>query len=205
MAKKLVFLLVTVLVLLLASVTALAVETQAPTPEAGFTKDKADKISVATGVSISVSELETKYSDLFFGDDTTEDKYVTFKYERAMTLTGKRYNITGTFSESVRDSLVILMYIKKDGVYVPLIDVDTGSNLSEGPSIMSCSKVDLELSNTVPNEIRIVAFYKKDALKLDASKVQVIDLKILAKPLTDSDKIRIITIDQLKDVLQPSP
>jgi len=47
--------------------------------------------------------------------------------------------------------------------------------------------------------------FKKDALKLDASKVQVIDLKILAKPLTDSDKIRIITIDQLKDVLQPSP
>lgn len=206
MAKKIVFLLVTVLVLLLASVTALAVETQAPTPEAGFTKDKTDTIRVTTEVSITVSELESKYSDLFFADESaTEDKYVTFKYDRVNTISGLRHNITGTFSESVKEPLVILMYIKIDGVYVPLKDVDTGSNMSEGPSMMSCSKVDLEyLSSTEHNEVRIIAFYKKDSLKLDSNRVQVTDLKILAKPWTLSEKLK-IGIEQLKDALNANP
>ncbi len=206
MAKKLVFLLVTMLVLLLASVTALAVETQTPAPETGFTKEKADRISVTTEVSISVSDLESKNSQLFFGEESsTEDKFVTFKFDRVSTISGLRHNITGTFSESVKEPIVILMYIKKDGKYVPLYDVDTNSNMSEGPSMMSCSKVDLlQVSSTTSNEVRIISFYKKDAGKLDINKVQITDLKILAKPWTLSEKLK-IGIDQLKDAFTANP
>lgn len=205
MAKKLVFLLVTMFVLLLASVTAFAVDTEASTPETGFTKDKADKPSVTTEVSISVSDLESEYGDLFFSEDSnTEDKFVSFKFNREYTISGLRYNATGTFTDSVKDPVVILMYIKVDGEYVPLNDVDTNSNLSEG-NFVSNAKVDLHyLGNDKVNDIRIIAFSKKDAKNLDIKKIQVTDIQIVARPWTLGEKVK-ITINEVKDALIKNP
>ena len=201
MAKKIVFLLVAVFVLLIASVTAFAVETEAPSPEVGFTNDKADIIGETTDASLNVDYLESKYEDVFFGDDSsTEDRYVVVKYNRENTLSGLRYNFTGSLIDSSEGPVVLLMYIKVDGEYVPLNDIHTKTNMSE--EIFTCANVDLKyLGSDKVNEVRIIAFKAENADKLVVDEnLQISNLNITADPWTLGEKVK-ITIDSIKNAL----
>lgn len=183
MAKKIAFLLVLLFVLALASVTAFAAGTDTTTPEAGFTQDKADS-------QISIKDLEDKYGDIFFSADSKSDKaIIEVSYQRkSSTKYPLRHYFNGKVIDSVTGSaayenpVVMLMYIKKDGKYIPLCDVNTDKNYIERPFYLS-STVDLAYigSNKV-NEVRIIAFRKKDIDKLSLNEnLQIIDFLITVR------------------------
>lgn len=185
MAKKLVFLLVMMFVLLIASVTALA-NTGSKTAETGYTQDKANSAK-----EISVIDLENKYGDLFFDGKATSEKekeFVSVKYVREAD--GKnelRYNFTGSVKEDA-SPLVMLMYIKENDKFVPLTSVETGKNITEG-ALITCSKVDLKyLGSNKVNEVRIIAFKKSDISKLTESNIQILDLQITVRPWNPIEK-----------------
>lgn len=188
MAKKVVFLLVMVLVLLFASVTASAAGTDSATPEAGFTNDEASSEEVIP--DISVVDLENKYGDIFFGDVKSSKEIVTIVSDKNGDV-GKRiypYDLRYFFEVmalevDVSNPVVMLMYIKEDSAYVPLIDVETGSNMTQEVYYLS-TIVDLKyLGSNKVNEIRIIFFRKNDIdnLALD-SNVQIMDINKSVRP-----------------------
>ncbi len=178
MAKKVVFLLVMMFVLLIASVTAFAAGPQSATPEAGFTEDKANVAEVAPEVSIS--DLEIKYADIFFGDVKSTKEIVpiigerVYPHELRHVFTGMALEIDKT-----TNPVIMLMYIKVDGIYVPLVDVNTGSHVTQEPYCLKTT-VDLKyLGSNKVNDIRIIVFRKNDVEKLTADEnLQITDLKI---------------------------
>lgn len=194
MAKRFTFLLVVMFVLLLATVTAFAGNTESTTPAASFTKDKADLLEV--DFKVSVKDLENNYSDIFFdGDSTSHKNIITVRYEREYSVENElRHTFTGSVLDSSNDDnpVIMLMYIKVDGKYVPLHDVDTGKNLTEKPVIIN-SKVDLKyLGSDEVNEVRIIGFRKNDAGKLSLNNnLQITDLKITVTPWNLIEKLKI--------------
>lgn len=187
MAKKVVFLLVVVLILLFASVTASA-GTDSATPEASFTNDKASIEEVIP--EISVVDLENKYGDIFFGDVKSSKEIVTIVSDKNGDV-GKRiypYDLRYFFEVmalevDVSNPVVMLMYIKEDSAYVPLIDVETGSNMTQEVYYLNTT-VDLKyLGSNKVNEIRIIFFRKNDIdnLALD-SNVQIMDINKSVRP-----------------------
>lgn len=187
MAKKIAFLLALLFVLVLASVTAFAAGTDSKTPEAGFTQDKADEISV--------EDLEKNYGDIFFDAKSKSDKVIVkVTYQRKSTTKYPlRYHFVSSIGSILSDSnhnpIVMLMYIKKDGKYVPLCDVNTGKNITEQPYYVS-STVDLAyLGSNKVNEVRILIFRKKDIDKLSLDEnLQITDLSI-SVPFWDHGEI----------------
>ncbi|HHW21345.1 MAG TPA: hypothetical protein GXX26_00475 [Clostridiaceae bacterium] len=204
MTKKVVFLLVMMFVLLLASVTAFAAGTDSATPEAGFTEDKAGSEKAVS--EISVSDLEAKYGDIFFGDVKSTREIVSIVEDKKTGDAGKRiypYNLRYFFEAmalemDTENPVIMLTYIKVDGVYVPLTDVVTKTNITQEVYYLSTT-VDLAyLGSNKVNEIRIIAFKKNDIDKLALDEnVQIIDIKKSVRPWNLIEKIYFEFIEML--------
>lgn len=195
MAKKVVFLLVMMFVLLFASVTALAAGTDSATPEAGFTDDKV--ISEEAVPEISVSDLEAKYGDIFFGDVQSSKEIVSIVND-SNGVAGKRiypYDLRCFFEAmalevDVSNPVVMLMYIKADDVYVPLVDVNTGTNMTQEIYYLNTTVDLLYLGSNKVNEIRVIVFRKNDVDELAPdSNLQIIDIKRSLRPWNFIEKI----------------
>lgn len=188
MAKKVVFLLVMMFVLLLATVTSFAAGTDSTTPEAGFTEDKANVAQPE--LEVSVSDLEVKYGDIFFGDVKSSKEIVTLGVNENGEI-GKRdkypYELRFTFILTALEldetnPLIMLMYIKEDGVYVPLVNINTGSNKTQKVFCLE-PIVDLKyLGKDKVNEVRFIAFRKNDINRLTLENIQIIDIKKTVRP-----------------------
>lgn len=164
MAKKIVFLLVMIFVLLIASVTVFAAETDLETSKVGFTKDEAILAVEETGKKVSVSGLEKKYGEIFFGEDTESDlEIVTIDYGRDYPHE-MRHLFYGQISDfDIKNPYIMLMYIKIDGAYAPLCDVERNTNMTEEVCYLKTA-VDLEyIGLNKVNEVRIIVFRKNDA------------------------------------------
>ena len=163
MAKKIVFLLVMIFVLLIASVTVFAAETDSETTEVGFTEDKAILEVEETDKGVSVSDLEEKYSEVFFADDSESDMdIVTINYEREYPHE-MRHLFFGQIDDfDIENPYIMMMYIKEDGVYVPLNDIENDTNMTEEVCYLKTA-VDLEyIGLNKVNEVRIIIFRKND-------------------------------------------
>lgn len=200
MAKRVTFLLVLLLVLLTASVTAFATGTESTTPEASFTNDEADFLEIST------SGLEELYSDVFFNESSVSDtQIITIMYERAISMGNSlRFTFTGTSSDmstNMDNPIMMLLYIKVDGKYIPLVDIGTGENITEG-LVVTNSEVDLEYLGTKKvNEVRLIAFRKNNAdiLKVNEN-LQITDLDITVRPWNFVEKVK-MTYDLLVNSL----
>lgn len=194
MAKKFTFLLVMMFVLLFASVTALAAGTDSTTSEAGFTEDKA--IAEGNSEIKSVSDLESKYGSIFFHEKSTDGQdIITVKYVREKTSESElRYTFTGslesTTSAAIDNPVVMLLYIKIDGEYVALVDIDTGSNATV-ESGLTMSTVNLHyLGSDKVNDVRVIAFRRGNAGSLVLGEnLQITDLQITVRPWNVVEKI----------------
>lgn len=199
MAKKLVFLLVLLFALLLTTVTALAAGTDSATPGTGFTEDKSDKAEAKP--EIKVVDLEAEYGEIFFGDVTSSREIISLVTDEKGDV-GKRVypnNLRYLFEAMALEidpsnPVVMLMYIKVDDKYVPLIDVDTGSNMTQEVYYLDTT-VDLKYlkSTNKVNEIRIIAFRKNDAGKLALDEnLQIIDITKTVRPWNIFEKAGIL-------------
>lgn len=180
MAKKIVFLLVMVFVLLIASVTVFAAETDSEASQVGFTEDKATLAAEKANKEVSVSSLEDKYSEVLFSEDSESGlEIVPIKYKRDYPHQ-MRHLFYGHISDfDMNNPYVMLMYIKIDGTYVPLNDVERKTNMTEGVCYLDTT-VDLEyLGQNKVNEVRIVIFRKNDADNLILDKnLQITNLRL---------------------------
>lgn len=163
MAKKIVFLSVMIFVLLIASVTVFAAETDSETTEVGFTEDKAILEVEETDKGVSVSDLEEKYSEVFFADDSESDMdIVTINYEREYPHEMRHLFFGQTDDFDIENPYIMMMYIKEDGVYVPLNDIENDTNMTEEVCYLKTA-VDLEyIGLNEVNEVRIIIFRKND-------------------------------------------
>jgi len=180
MAKKVVFWLVIIFVLLVASTTVFAAETNLETSNIGFTEDKTILAVADDDKEVSVSDLEKKYSEVFFGENTESDLVlVPIGYARQYPYDMRHVFYGQTDDVDVNNPYIMLMYIKIEGTYVPLNDVERNTNMTEEISYLTTA-VDLEYigSNKV-NEVRIIIFRKKDIDDLVLNKnLQVTNLDI---------------------------
>lgn len=200
MAKKIVFLLVMVFVLAFASVTALA-GTDSATPEAGFTEDKVGSEEAAEVVEeaipeISVSDLEAKYGYIFFGDVQSTKEIVTIVNDNGAE--GKRiypYDLRYFFEAmalevDISNPVIMLMYIKVGDVYVPLVDVNTGTNMTQEIYYLNTTVDLIYLGSSKVNEIRIIVFRKNDIDNLELeNNVQIIDINKTVRPWNLMERI----------------
>ena len=204
MAKRIAFLLIMMFILLLATVTSFAAETESTTPEAGFTEDEANRRE-----EVSVSDLEKKYGDILFAENSESDKkIIVVGYERAISVENPlRHTFTGAVdgsSSDIANPVVMLMYIKVDGEYVPLLDIDTEKNMTDGVLVTN-STVDLKyLGSDKVNEVRVIAFRKSDAKKLQLNaNVQITDLEITVRPLGLIEKVKITYNEFMNNLTTP--
>ena len=155
MAKKIVFLSVMIFVLLIASVTVFAAETDSETTEVGFMEDKAILEVEETDKGVSVSDLEEKYSEVFFADDSESDMdIVTINYEREYPHEMRHLFFGQTDDFDIENPYIMMMYIKEDGVYVPLNDIENDTNMTEEVCYLKTA-VDLEyIGLNKVNEVR---------------------------------------------------
>jgi len=163
MAKKVVFWLVIIFVLLVASTSVFAAETDVETSNIGFTQDKTILAVADADKEVSVSDIEKKYSEVFFGEDTESDlKIVSIDYGRDYPHE-MRHLFYGQINDfDVNNPYIMLMYIKIDGTYVPLKDVERKTNMTEGVCYLKTA-VDLEyIGLNKVNEVRIIVFRKND-------------------------------------------
>lgn len=198
MAKRITFLLVMICVLLIGTVMAYA-GTETTTPEAGFTQDEADFLK-------EISLIEKTYGDIFFDEDSESDvEIISVTFQRAYSIEKElRHSFTGSVIDSssdVNNYVVMLMYIKVDGEYVPLKDIDTGKNAARGP-VMTNSTVDLKyLGSDKVNEVRIISFKKNDSKNLQLNQnLQITDYDITVRPWNLIEKIN-ITYNEIKNNL----
>jgi hypothetical protein len=164
MAKKIVFLLVMVFVLLVASVTVFAAETDQETTNVGFTEDKAAIAVAEADNAVSVNSLEKKYGNVFFAEDSESDlELVSIDYGRDYPHE-MRHLFYGQINDfDIENPYIMLMYIKIDGTYVPLDDVERNTNMTEEVCYLKTA-VDLEyIGLNKVNEVRIIIFRKNNA------------------------------------------
>ncbi len=180
MAKKITFLLVFIIVLITASVTAFAAGTESTTPEAGFTEEK---IQAEEDMEAFINGVEKEYGNILFDEHASSSTKIVekIKYKRSASIIQPKRHVfnckvnDGTYD----DPVILLMYIKIDGSYEPLVDVNTGNHFTIKPHHLS-TKVDLEyMGANVVNEVRAILFRKSDAKNLELdSNVQIVDFKI---------------------------
>ncbi len=210
MAKKITFLLMTLFMLAIASVTAFATESESTASGTGFTNDKSS-LSADSSAG-SVEKYEEAYGTIFKDTESKSDSDFIMNNITCIDTTGNnplRRTLTGsvvtTSGSSITGSaVVVLMYIKIDGVYKPLNDVNatTATNMKES-SLFLYSTVDLAyVGSNNTNEVRLVIFKKSDADKLVLNKnLQITDLSVTIKKPGSQDKA-VVTIDTLKQQLQ---
>ena len=181
-----------IFVLLAASVIASA-GTETTTPEAGFTEDEIHFTD--TSQELSIDNLEEEYNELFF--DPSSSSYVEIvdeiKYKRSANgIHNKRYRFYCSGLEwNQDDPLIMLMYIKKDGEYVPLNDVEIGSNLIEEPYYLETTVDLMYMGLNNVNDIRIIIFRKSDAANLIRNEnVLITDLQISFRDWNLIEKVR---------------
>ncbi|HHU90380.1 MAG TPA: hypothetical protein GXZ22_04910 [Clostridiaceae bacterium] len=180
MAKKIAFLIVMIFVLLIASTTVFAAETDTETSNVGFTKDKATLAAADAEKEVSVSDLENKYGEVFFGEDTESDlEIVSIDYGRDYPHEMRHLFYGQTSDFDLENPYIMLMYIKIDGTYVPLNDVERNSNMTEEVCYLKTA-VDLEyIGLNKVNEVRIIVFRKNDCDNLVLNEnLQVTNLDI---------------------------
>jgi len=202
MKKRFVFLLVMLLVLMGSTLTALAGGTEGTTVPAGAEERVVPDITTPGGITYYAK----KYEKLFFNEDKTseEDFLVTVTASRDLrAIDPLRYLLTGSVnstdtsvSATAENNVMMLLYIKRDGEYVPLETIDAklhkDMNLVETPKLVYAKVLLDNLGNEKVNELRIIAFRKSDvdSLKLDEN-LQITDMKVVARTGTVIDRLRI--------------
>ncbi len=158
MIKKVFFLLVIMVILLTASVSVFAAETDTLIPEASLTNDKDE---------IIISSLEEEYGEVFFSEESQSvDELVSIGYTRVYPHEMRHLFFAATDDFDMDNPYIMLMYIKVDDVYVPLNDIEEESNITEEVCYLDTT-VDLQYigANKV-NEIRAIVFRKNDVENL---------------------------------------
>lgn len=204
MAKKITFLLVLLVGLLLASVSAYAAtDTGTTAPDTSLTKDNVSssgaiqvkkianvRTEASAGQGSRSSEEKSNYEQYvsqFMEKDAekTDNFLVNIKWNQSDPVNDPlHYVLTGTVKQDSDSSspLIVLLYIKADDVYIPLI-CSNGTNVIEAGSVAFVSHADLlYLGSDKVNEVRILAFRKADAENLTPGvNLQITDKQITAK------------------------
>ncbi|SHJ21663.1 hypothetical protein [Thermoclostridium caenicola] len=209
MAKKLIFLLVLLLGLGLASVTAYATtDTGTTAPGTSLTKDNvsspgtpgtiqaisSETESASNGASAQSEETEQEeavdyeqYASQFLDTkvDTTDNFIVNIKWNQKDPVNNPlHYVLTGTVKQDSDSSspVIVMLFIKADDVYIPLV-CSNGSNVIEVGGVAFVARTDLlYLGSDRVNEIRILAFRKEHAADLvPGVNLQITDKLITAK------------------------
>ncbi len=202
MTKRFIFLLVLVLVMIASALTAFAGN---EVPSMGLslvTEDKAPPTITTPG---GIAYYEEKNAALFFDpDNASEEEFLVTMSSRRDTravdplrylLTGSVLRAPGETVDSSEDTVILLLYIKRDGEYVPLATIDAklhaDTNMVESP-LLFYTKVMLDnLGNDKVNELRIIAFRRTDADQLELGKtLQITDMKVVARTSV-FDRLRI--------------
>lgn len=225
MAKKLAFLVVLLLGLALASVTAFATtDNGATAPNTGLTNDKVSSadnpgtipvsnntvVASADSNASAAAEKESEDYEQYIGKyldpsvETTDNFLVNIKWNQKDPVNNPlHYVLTGTVKQdSVTGSpLIVMLYINADGVYIPLVCKD-GSNVIEVSGVAFVSRTDLlYLGSEKVNEIRIIAFRKEDIGNL----VPGVNLQITEKQITAKKTVIIpvpVNADSVLDALK---
>ena len=212
MTKRFVFLLVLVLVLMASTVTALA-GNEVPTVDRVTEVNTPPAITSPGGISYYAKQNK----DVFFDPDTASDTefLVTLSATRETRaidplryiLTGSVLRAPGETVTTAEDTVMLLLYIRREGEFVPLTTIDArlhaDTNMVETP-LLVYSKVMLDnLGSDKVNEVRVIAFRKTDADNLVLGEtLQITDMKIVART-TVLDRLRIGT-GYIQNSLYPS-
>lgn len=212
MTKRFVFLLVLVLVLMASTLTALA-GNETPVPGA-VTEEKSPPAITSPG---GIEYYAKKNEAVFFAPDKTSESDLLVKLSAIReireinplryVLTGSVIRAEGEVVSSAMDTVIVLLYIKRDGEYVPLKTIDAklhpDTNMVETPYLIHAKVLMDNLGNDKVNEIRLIAFRKTDADQLVLGKtLQVSDMRIVART-TILDRAR-IGFDFIQNSLIPS-
>jgi hypothetical protein len=211
MTKRFVFLLALVLVLMASTLTAFAGN---ETPLQGtVTEEKAPPAITSPG---GIEYYATRNEALFFDPENTSDSDLLVKMYAARdirepnplryVLTGSVIRADGETVTSVEDNVIVLLYIKRDGEYVPLKTIDAkihnDTNMVETPLLVYCKVLLDNLGNDKVNEVRLIAFRRADADRLVLGKtLQISDMRIVART-TITDRFR-IGMDFVQNSLNP--
>ncbi len=216
MTKRFVFLSVLLLVLMGSTVTALAADT-----------DPAKKVSIEIKVPSDITSpggvefFAEKHAGLFFDQDINSDDPYLLSIAASRDLKANdplRYVLTGSVQQidaaegdnpaEADDTIIVLLYIKRDGMFVPLETVDAkvnkDTNLIETPKLLY-AKIKLDnLGTDKVNELRIIAFHRSQMSKLDLKKnLQITDLKVVARTYTVMDRLRIGITEVMRNTFIP--
>ena len=212
MAKKITFLLVLLLGLIFASISAYATtDTGTTAPDTGLTNEATGSAPSRTSTteekeeeeeSIDYEQCVTEFLDPDV--EATDSFLVNIKWNQKDPVNNPLlYVLTGTIKQDSESGspLVVMLYIKADDLYIPLI-CRGGTNIIETGSVAFVSRTDLlYLGSDRVNEVRIIAFRKEDADNLiPGVNVQISDKMITAKQ-TVIIPIRINT-DSVLDALK---
>lgn len=232
MAKKITFLLVLLLGLMIASVSAYATTDTATTaPDTGLTKENSSSVGTNPAINpentqpsvdapsqtpsapqTGTAQEEDKtinyeqYISQYLDPEavTTENILVNIKWNQRDPVNNPLdYVLTGTVKQDSEKSspLIVMLYIKADGVYIPLIGRN-GTNIIEADSVAFVSRTDLlYLGSDKINEVRIIAFRKEDRENL----VPGVNLQITNKLITAKKTVIIpvpIDVDSVLDALK---
>lgn len=195
MSKRFVFLLVLLLVLMAGTVAVLAADT-----------DPVRKVNVEIAPPNIISPGGVKYfaeknGKLLFDQDTNSEENFLLTVAASRDLKANnplRFVLTGSVQQvdTEEDTLIVLLYIKRDGKFVPLETVDAkvnkDTNLVETPKLLY-AKIELDnLGTDKVNELRVIVFYRSQMKKLDLDKtLQITDIKVVARTYTVMDRMRI--------------
>lgn len=204
MTKRFVFLSVLLLVLMGSTVTALAADTD-PAKKANIEIKVPPDITSPGGVEY----FAQKNADPFFDPNLFSDDPNLLSVAASRDLKANdplRYVLTGSVQQldtaegenpvEMVDPIIVLLYIKRDGNFVPLETVDAkvnkDINVVETPKLLY-AKIKLDnLGTDKVNELRIIAFHRSQMNKLDLKKnLQITDLKVVARTYTVMDRLRI--------------
>jgi hypothetical protein len=204
MTKRFVFLLVLLLVLMASTVTVLAADSDPAKKVETEIKAPADITSPG-----GVAYFTENNSDLFFNQDINSEASYLLTVAAVRDLKANdplRFVLTGSVQQlesegdeilpEIDDTLIVLLYIKRDGKFAPLDTVDAkvnkDTNLVETPKLLY-AKIKLDnLGTDKVNELRIIAFHRSQMNKLDLKKnLQITDIKVVARTYTVMDRMRI--------------
>lgn len=205
MAKKVIFLLVLLMGLAFASVTAHATtDTGTTAPGTSLTKDNTSSLNIpgtieayisndVSSQTASVSEAGEKedaidyeqYVSQFLDSETTDNFLVNIKWNQKDPVNNPlHYVLTGTVKQDSEGSgpVIVMLFIKADDVYIPLV-CSNGTNVIEVGGVAFVTRTDLlYLGSDRVNEIRIIAFRKEHAENLvPGVNLQITDKLITAK------------------------
>ena len=196
MTKRFIFLLVLVLVLIASTLTALA-GNEIPGVETTLVTEEKAPLTITTPGGITY--YEEKNAEVFFNPDNAseEDFLVTLTARRdprspeplRHLITGSVLRDVGDQPITVEDTVMLLLYIKREGTYEPLMTIDNklfpDSHMTASPTLFYTKVLLDNLGNDQVNELRIIAFKQKDADQLVLGEtLQITDMKVVARVST---------------------